>query len=147
MRGMEAFDDDEDDLVRVEVLPEKRTAAEERALALRNLEDELLQESMKVVRDVLRFRDVDPTEEEPPMSWRLEHGYDEAKKMQAIARAAWMPAKLAPVGLKYATQMGLGIIKARATERAAPQNLAVQFIQMTVPPRQFPEIVIKEEDP
>lgn len=144
MTLMDDFEDDE--IVPVEVLPAKRTKAEERSIELRNMEDELLQQSMKVVQDTLRFRDIDPTQEEPPMEWRLAFGYEEAKKMHTIARAAWLPAKDAPIGLKYATQMGLGIIKARSVERAAPQNLAVQIIQMTAPPS-FPEIIIPSEDP
>ena len=81
----------------------------------------------------------------PLASLTTEYEYEEAKKMYAIAQAAWAPAKNAPIGMKYATQMGLGIIKARSVERAAPTNLAVQIIQMTAPPT-FPELILPAEE-
>jgi hypothetical protein len=126
---------------------------EQRAVQLRDMEDVILKEALTIVQDGLRFREIDPTDEKKaiPEHMLLEHADDpeEAKRLHRVALANWMPSKDAPVGLKLATQVALGIVKARSVERAGPQSLNVQFIQMSTPEvatRQFEEIIIREED-
>lgn len=115
-----------------------------RAERLKNLEEKLLETSLTTVSDALAFRDIQPGQEEAPPDW-TDISPDEAIKRLRVANAAWMGKKDAPVGLELARSVAIGIIKARATEKAAPKVLNVVQIQMSAPLPQF-EVVEIEED-
>jgi hypothetical protein len=98
---------------------------------LKDIEDQLLVSSLSIVRDALAFEEIDPNTTEPPEHWVQELGPEGAEKRFRMAQAAWLNAKEAPVGLKLAKELGLGIIKARSTESAGARlNVAVQAVVM-----------------
>lgn len=117
---------------------------------IRSIEDEMLLEASTIVRDAMKWRDIEPSSVDAPTEWyqelkeRLGDGpaKDEAIKRFRVAKAAWMSSKDAPIGLKLATQVMVGIVKARATEDQAPRplNVAVQIVQM---PAQLPSKTVE----
>lgn len=113
---------------------------------LRSFRDELLTEHGKILRDVARFRDINPADLTPPVDWILEYGDAEAQKMLRIAQASWMDAKAAPVGLKISTQIVSGILKSMARERLSPNALNIQVVQIIpqdAPEPSFPELEVE----
>ena len=113
-------------------VPQKKsvTRAREREERLKHIEDELLERNMNIVRDVAAFREIDPTSDEPPEAWVLEHGREEAIKRHRVARAAWMSQTEAPIAIRIAKDIAIGITKARAAEKTGPRQLNVQVVQM-----------------
>lgn len=93
------------------------------------LRDELLTESMGVVRDAMRFREVDPLlqEDSDPNFKRMERelGREDAERAYRIAKAAWLPNNEAPAGLKLAAIIAIGILKANAAEKGAAPALNI----------------------
>lgn len=127
---------------------------------LRSLEDNLLERSMRIIDSALSFEEIeDPSgqaEAEPPvvkmqsdgsvdlqradipLEWIQELGYEKALRRLRVARAAWRGAKDAPVGLKMATAVFNGIVKARATEKATPTQINIIAVPMSAPLPDFP---------
>jgi hypothetical protein len=95
------------------------------------LRDELLQESLGVIRDSMRFRDIDPEafpeRENDPAFWNMEDalGPEDAKRAYRVAKYALATAADAPIGLKLATNIAVGIMKANAAEKGAAPILNV----------------------
>lgn len=112
---------------------------------LKELENELFAENMAIMRDMACFRDIDPDCEEPPEQWVTEVGPIEARKRLRIAKAAWLSAKEAPVALAVSKSITMGIIKARATEKAGPRSLNVALVHMVAPASQFEERELEEK--
>lgn len=127
------------EVVVVPASPVQRSARENRDEYFRSVEDELLTETIAVVRDTLRFREIDPDEEGIPDEWVKEAGLIEATKRKRVASAAWMSAKEAPVGIAVAKSVMIGITRARATEKSGPRSLNVQTVYMTAPMPTFEE--------
>lgn len=121
----------------------KKTALER----LKDVQNEILVENLRIIEDVTHFRDIEPQQvvegvlidgtTEPPQEWIDQVGEVEAKKRLRIARAAWMNAKDAPVGLAIAKSVVVGITKALATVSSGPKVLNVAVVQMTAPLPQF----------
>lgn len=114
---------------------------------LRAMEDELYEEAASILRDAMRFADVEMAVPEGetlqvPKEWGREMSPERAKKALRIAASAWMSAKDAPVALKLAAQTVTGVIKARATEKQGPRQLNVTFVKMVGAPQQFPELEV-----
>lgn len=127
-----------------QVIPRRRSAqADERNRILQTLETELLEESISVSRDTLRFREIAPDAEGPPQEWIDECGEEKAAERFRVAQAGWMTRKNAPVGVQIAMQLTLGIMKSRATKDKAPQTLNVQVVQLTAPIPVFPELELE----
>lgn len=112
---------------------------------LKRLEDELLLESLTTLRDAMAFRDIEPDATEPPVEWR-DLAPEERMKRLRVARMAHMPSKDAPVGLKLANNLAVGIIKARAQEKGGPKTLNVQVVRLEMAPAQYPELTVEEND-
>lgn len=106
---------------------------------LASMQDELLVRSLNVVEGAMAFAEIEPTDSDPPAEWIEQLGEEKARIKFRIARAAWMAAKDAPVGIKVASALAVGIIKAKATEKAGPKQLNIAFVQMTAPLPQFVE--------
>lgn len=107
---------------------------------LRGIEDDLLERSLTTVQDALAFQEIDPEQASPPLAWVEELGPKAAERRLRLAKAAWMSAKDAPVGLKVAKDMAAGIIRARSAEQAAPR-LAVA-VQVVTSSAQYPSIEV-----
>jgi hypothetical protein len=101
----------------------------EQRAKLIGLRDELLQESMGVMRDAMRFRDIDehlPKEADPNYQ-RLEDelGQLDAERAYRVAKSAWRTNSEAPAALKLATAIAIGILKANAQEKGAAPALNI----------------------
>jgi hypothetical protein len=112
---------------------ETMKARDEADLRLRHMADSIFAQHLQVISDASEFRNIDPSLPEPPAEWVEELGYEEAQNRFRIARAAWLPLKDAPVGLKISQQIVTGIMKAKATEKGGPRTLNVIAVQMTTP--------------
>lgn len=122
------------------------SAEEQRIERLRNIEDQLLEENLQIVGDAAKFRKIDPGQDQLPVEWLLELGAEGARERMRVAQAAWLPVKDAPIALKMAQSVALGIIKARATEKAAPRTLNVAFVQLPAPRQDFGEVLLEGID-
>ncbi len=99
---------------------------------LMGMRDELLAESLGVIRDSMRFRDIDPElkRDDDPAFWGMqdELGPDDAKRAYRVAQYALATAADAPIGLKLATNIAVGIMKANAAEKGAAPTLNVSRV-------------------
>lgn len=114
---------------------------------LRRVEDQLLVEHMKILRDVARAREIDPAADTYPLEWLDEMSEVEAQRTFRLAQAAWCPPKTAPVLFKLSAQVATGILKAKAAERSEPRALNLQIIQMVAtdaPEPAFPRLTVKK---
>jgi hypothetical protein len=109
----------------------------------RDIQSTLYQQASKIVEHALLFNEIDPVDPNPPERWVLKYGEEEARKMHQMARAAWMKGSEAPIGLQMASRQVLGIMKAKATEEAAPRSLSVTLVQAAPVPA-FPEKIIDD---
>jgi hypothetical protein len=94
-----------------------------------SLQDELFRESMGVLRDAMRFRDIDPSLErelDPAFeAMEVELGQAGAQRAHRVAVLASLPSADAPIGLKLAANVAVGIMKAKATEKGGTHVLNV----------------------
>jgi len=101
----------------------------EQRAKLIGLRDELLEESMGVMRDAMRFRDVDPdlTKDTDPNYARMQEdlGPLDAERAYRVAKAAWRTNSEAPAALKLAAAIAVGILKANAAEKGAAPALNI----------------------
>ncbi len=129
----------------VEVDEMDLTTADGRREKLRELEDELLTQSLGVVGAAMDFAEIDPKKpKEMPEVWK-DLPPEEAIKKLRIAQYALLPKKEAPTALDIATKLGVSIIKARAVEKAGPRDIAIDTIQI-VAPQQYPELEVRERE-
>ncbi len=124
---------------------EATSLAAARQEKLKELENELFHENMAIMRDVACFRDIEPDCEHPPDNWVMELGMAGAQKRLRVAKAAWMSSKDAPVALNVSKSILMGIIKARATEKAGPRSLNVAMVHMAAPQQEFEERELEEK--
>lgn len=117
---------------------------------LLGMKDELLQESLGVIRDSMRFRDIDPElkRDVDPAFERMEKelGQEEAQRAYRVAKYALSTAADAPIGLKLAVNVAVGIMKANAAEKGVAPILNVGKViinQAAIP--QFEEREVKDE--
>lgn len=138
------------DLVDKSKLPTKSTGQHgptkaERMDRLRALEDQLLEQSLTIVKDTMHFRDIEPGTTEPPAEW-VDADQDDQTKRLRVANAAWLSKKDAPVGLALAKEVSIGIIKARATEKSGPKVLNLNVVNMSAPLPQFECIEVESDE-
>lgn len=97
---------------------------------MRSIEDELHQEAGEVLQDVLQFADIDPENPVKPKGW--------SDKKFLRAKTGWSPAKDAPIAVKVAKDVLVGMSKARAAEKSGPKTMnMVVFYSGKAP--DFPE--------
>lgn len=104
----------------------KRREQEEMLAGIKN---RLFADSMQVIGDTLRARDVDVTLQrdlDPAFERMVDDlGEEEAQKAYRVAVAGWNTAADAPVFVKVATNIAVGIMKANAAEKGGPKVLNV----------------------
>jgi hypothetical protein len=105
---------------------------EERLSRIRDLEDDILERSCRVVDAGMAWGEVEFNQPEPPREWVEQYGEKAARDRLNIAKAAWMPQSQAPVGLKLAAQVLVGIAKARGLRVAQTNNQL--NVQICLPP-------------
>lgn len=86
------------------------TAAIER---IKGIEDELFERHAQVLQDAALFRDIDPSQQEPPQEWVDRLGKRDAERTYRLARAAWLPKKDAPAGFDISRSVVASMLKAR----------------------------------
>lgn len=125
-------------------LKDATTRRREQEEALGGIKNALFLDSMKVIGDTLRARDLDttlPRDIDPAFEKMVaELGEEEAQKTYRVALAGWNTAADAPVFVKVATNIAVGIMKANAAEKGGSHVLNVGRIQIdaaAIP--QFPE--------
>lgn len=110
---------------------------------LQKTQERVFNKSAQVLEASLAFIDIDPADELPPADWIVELGQKEALKKWRVARAAWMNAKEAPVGIKIAKECVVGISKALGADAQAPKILNMQAVQINLGPApEFPKVRI-----
>jgi hypothetical protein len=124
------------------------TQEEQVQSALRELENEILQESLEHISHAQAWaeiaKELDPKDEaEIPEEWIAKYGEKVAKKRYRIARAATMKSADAPVALKENARVAIGILKARAHEKTGPRILNLSLVEMPNAIIQFPEQEVK----
>lgn len=127
------------------------TRKREQEEALAGIKTQVFGDSMKVVQDYLRARDVNPDVDprkptDDPEFWKmaLECGGDDAEthKRYRIARTGWLPAADCPGFVKVAANMAIGIMKANATEKGGSHVLNVGKIMYS--PASIPQFEERE---
>ena len=103
---------------------------------------------MEIVSGALSAPGIDPTNPMGvPEEWIEEMGERAARAKYKSAVDAHSNAKEAPVYLKVAENMAAVIIRARATEKAAPKHLNIQKVVIPiVAVERFDEMVVEEQD-
>ncbi len=120
-----------------ELVPVSPSPADLDSLKLDRITDEVLAESMGMIRAGQKFYEVEPMQTEPCEEWVRTLGRKEAKRQFAIAQAANLPTREVPYGLKMSVDIASGILKSRASRPQARQ-LNVQFIQIQAPTFSYP---------
>lgn len=119
---------------------------------LKKLENELFDESLKVVNSAITHTfDLDPENpNEVPAAWlqEIEDGTETVEslgKRKRIALAAWQSPKNAPVALQIAAKVLSGMQKARAMGDQGAKTLNVNVVTINAPMPVFEEKEIEHE--
>lgn len=80
------------------------------------MEDTILLRAATVVDSALAWAEVDKAQYDPPPEWVAEMGEQQARQRLRVAQAAWLSQAEAPVGLKLANNVMIGIAKARGQQ-------------------------------
>jgi hypothetical protein len=102
---------------------------------LRGVENDLFEASLQVSADMLAFCEIEPGEKNVPQPWIEKYGLERAQKRLRVAQASWSSGKDAPVALKHAALLAVGIIRSRAAEKAAPRQLNIVMVELTEQPQ------------
>jgi hypothetical protein len=113
---------------------------------LRELEDELLEDSIEMTRNVVRFADLPEGTETVPEEWIETMGLEAAQRKFRHASAAWRSTKTAPAALGIGASVFTKIIKARSIEKAAPRTLAIVLMPSLEAPRPVFEVRDVDDD-
>lgn len=107
-------------------------SADQRQEQLKDLEDELLEESLRVVRGAMRFADIDPMLTEPDEAfYERFKGEPDPEKLFRLIKYGQMNAAKVPAGVMLAQKTAIGILKARAHDKGEirPLQVSVQVVQ------------------
>jgi hypothetical protein len=112
-----------------------------------DLKHRLFDRAASVVEASIGFADLEDSAEVPPKEWVKEFGEKEASRRFRIARFAQQGSRSAPVGIKCAMEVFLGILNVDARhEQPADRSLNVTFTQINVSgPPKYPEIEVLDE--
>lgn len=111
---------------------------------LRDLEDSIFERSCRVVDAGLSWSEVEAAQQEPPVDWIAEYGPSEARQRLNVAKAAWMPKSLAPIGIDLSVKVMVGIAKARGARVTTQHNQL--NVQICLPPPTSKEHPGEEEE-
>lgn len=104
------------------------------------VEDEIFMEAAEVVRDSLKFADIDEDSDKPPRKWleELDGDADALERRMRVAKASWKGPKDAPMGIHNAKGILTALSKVRA-ERLGPRQLNVVAIVVNTQGSAYPE--------
>ena len=138
---MDLFDEDEGELVPLECTVVDSDERDPLAL-MREVRQELMVESMDVLANTMKFSEVDPDQEEPPDEWVQQLGLVRAKRALTIAKSAYKSSKDAPIALRLAADVFLGLTKAEALEKSGSKQLNVQVVQVATKSVDYPAMEV-----
>lgn len=116
---------------------------EKRQEQLSSIRDDLFKKVTDIVDPMLQFAEFDPERPDVvPLCWR-HFPEEEQKRRMRVARAAWQTKKEAPVALEHAAKIYLGIVRAQATEKAAPRSLNIAFVKVLSQPKNYDELEVE----
>lgn len=104
---------------------------------------QLFSDAAAILEPVLQFNQIDPKSEAPPDEWTILYGERGALERWRVAKAAWLSPKEAPIGIKVAKDIAVGISKSIAAEKGGPKVLNMQFV--TVARSKAPALYPEEE--
>jgi hypothetical protein len=113
---------------------------------LKEMEEGILLNSMQVVSATMEAAHIDPNEKEPPKEWVAAWGLEAARKRLRVAQQAWLPTREAPMFLKSAQNVAVGIIRSRAKEQSGPPELNVKKVALTISPKNYPEEMVVSDE-
>lgn len=93
--------------------------------AIAEAEDRVHQTAIGILEATLDFHLVEPDQVMPPEEWVEMYGEKAAIQRLRVAKAGWMPAGKAPVALRIAPAVVVGIAKARGQQAASRQVVEV----------------------
>lgn len=105
-------------------------AKDRAAKRIAGLEDRLLEQSMRVVTEAMQFADVAFGEKTPPEEWVETMGSELAERKLRYVLSGQMSGKDAPVGVKVAQAVAIGILKTRASRTQSP-SLNISYVELT----------------
>ena len=107
---------------------------------LKDLQDRILLKSLEVVEASVSFHEIAPNLEKPPQEWVDELGEVKAAEKLRVAKASWMNAKEAPVGLAMCRATALGIMKVNEASKHLSPHLNVQVAIFNAPSYETVEV-------
>lgn len=145
-----------DQQIQLSLLKEQKTEIEKLSKsssleAIKAAESKLFTDAIKVLEPFMQFGELgfdDETGEVDSVPFEWEGLSEEEKKKKIrLAKAGWMPSADVPHGVKMAHATVLGIIKAKATEKAGTKVLNIESITFPSPaqkPEEFEVIDVEE---
>lgn len=122
------------------VLSSQRVSEKEMSLdRIKKAEDELFEKSLYATNRALEYGDIPTDSVGPTKEWINKYGEKEAWRRFRFVKAAQLDSKACPVGVKIAQAVVVGIVRARAVEKATPSFHAEKAILYIETPRQYPE--------
>jgi len=110
---------------------------------LDEIQDAVKQESFEVVSAVVGFAEIDPDSPAPPESWVQQLGFARALKRFRLAKAGWLGAKEAPIGIKVAASIAGNVLKAQAGD-GDRRPLNMTFVKVTNALPQYDAIEVED---
>lgn len=109
---------------------------------LRDIEEEIHEEAATVIQDALAFAEINPEDKEPPHEWVKALGQEKAWRRFKTAQYALLTPKEAPIGVRIAKDIVLGLARVRAHEKLGPKTLNMVVVQMTGTLPKFDEVEV-----
>lgn len=142
-KDYDPFTEEPPELVPIPLRTNDRLRVQNELIAeIRGIEERMLVRGLGIMDGVLSFADIDRDQEDPPQEWIDMLGEQEAKKRLRVARACWMNAKEAPVGLQLTQRFVSGAQKSRAMENVDRRPLQVTVVNIGAPvaAQEYPEL-------
>lgn len=108
-------------------------ARQDRLQRIRDIEDSMLEKSLRTIDAALSFAEVPFDVDEMTEEFRENHGPEAEVRWRTI-KAAQLSSKHAPVGLTIAQKVADSIVSARSREKQAEKDLGVQVMVVTSAP-------------
>lgn len=118
------------------------TRAERLRTRAQQLQDEIEEENLRVVRDVAMAQDIDPDEDAPPEEWVKKYGAKEAERKFRVAKAGW--SNKTPNFIRQARDITVGIAKAKALSKGPDRSLNAGVVAVNMPIQNMNVIIVDD---
>lgn len=131
-------------LTREQINMDKRVMAR---VELTRLEEELYRSSCNVIMAVCDFAQLDPNDlDAVPAQWVDDYGPDAAIMRHRIARSGWLPPSKAPVAIRLAQSVTVGIMRVRSGKTPIDVHQNVALIKLPAPQGYYEEMELPDEE-